>query len=370
MIATDRGVLVTAGKFRRGKPVEFFIIEKNPYITRIHPARTMNPAASPAAPAILLVKTSSMGDVVHLLPAVSDIAGHLPQATIDWAVEESLAALPALHPAIANVIPLAIRRWRRAPLAAATRREFASFRSRLQERSYDIVIDAQGLVKSAWIASMAKGELAGPAFGCAREPLAALFYRRRLQVPWRLPAIVANRRLASLALGIPDASGSPPDYGIRAATPAGDWVPSSPYAVLLHSASATSKLWPEACWNELGAFLAGQGLHCVLPWGSDAERQRAVRLAEKLGNALVPRALSLAEAASLLSGARLAVGVDSGLTHLAAAVGTPSIALFSGSDPERTGLVAMSGRFAVNLGCANHPPSPASAIEAAIRALS
>jgi heptosyltransferase-1 len=268
------------------------------------------------------------------------------------------------------VIPLAIRRWRRAPLAAATRREFTSFRSRLQERTYDFVIDAQGLLKSAWIASMARGESTGPAFGCAREPLAALFYRRRLPVPWRLPAIIANRRLVSLALGIPDASGSPPDYGICAALPAGDLVQPSPYAVLLHSASTTSKLWPEGCWNELGAFFAAQGIRCVLPWGSDAERQRAARLAEKLGNAWVPRALNLAEAASLLSGARLAVGVDSGLTHLAAALGTPSIALFSGSNPERTGLVAMSGRFAVNLGRNGHAPSPAMAIDAAAMALS
>ena len=329
----------------------------------------MNPAVSHAASAILLVKTSSMGDVVHLLPAVSDIARHLPQATIDWAIEESLAALPGLHPAIARVIPLAIRRWRRAPLAAATRGDFASFRSRLQERNYDFVIDAQGLLKSAWIASMARGESTGPAFGCAREPLAALFYRRRLPVPWRLPAIVANRRLVSLALGIPDASGSPPDYGICAALPADDLVQPFPYAVLLHSASTASKLWPEANWNQLGAFLEGQGLRCVLPWGSDAERQRAMRIAERLGGAVVPRAMNLAEAASLLSVARLAVGVDSGLTHLAAAVGTPSIALFSGSDPSRTGLVAMPGRFAVNLGSAGESPSPAIAIKAAGRAL-
>ena len=332
----------------------------------------MKPPLQTRPSAILLVKTSSMGDVVHLLPAVSDIARSLPQATVDWVVEEQFADLPALHPAVARVIPVALRRWRTTPLSRATRAEFAAFCGRLRERRYDIVIDAQGLVKSAALAALAHGISTGPGFGYARERMAALFYGRRLAVPWTLPAIVANRRLIGEALGFPDTdpmSTSPPDYGIRASADQADWLPPAPYVALLHGASAAEKLWPEENWRALGEFLARRGVNCILPWGSDDERRRALRLAPAIARAVVAPALGLAQAAGLLAGAKLAIGVDSGLAHLAAAVGTPAITLFCGSNPDRTGVVAMAGRVAHNLGARGHAPSTGQVIAAVAKVM-
>jgi heptosyltransferase-1 len=298
-----------------------------------------------------------MGDVVHLLPAISDVAGYFPTTVIDWVVEESFADLPRLHPAVSRVITVAQRRWRRAPLSSVTLSEFGAFRTALKWHTYDIVIDAQGLLKSALLARFAKGKHAGQGFGHAREPLAALLYRQWLDVPWTLPAITANRRLVSSALYLPDKSASAPDYGLRAAPLQADWLPATPYAVLLHGASADTKLWPEQDWIAAGAFLARCELRCVIPWGSDAERARAGRLAQQIPGAVVAPELSLAQAASLIAGAKIAIGVDSGLAHLAAALGTPVIALFNGSDPTRTGVVAMDGRYACNLGREGAPPS-------------
>jgi heptosyltransferase-1 len=318
---------------------------------------------------ILLVKTSSMGDVVHLLPAITDLAGYFPHTVIDWVVEETFADLPRLHPALNRVIPVALRRWRREPLSGSTRREFRAFRTALKWHTYDLVIDAQGLLKSAFLAAFAKGEHVGPGFGNAREPLAALLYGRRLDVPWTLPAITANRRLVASALYLPDKSSSPPDYGLRTSPLEADWLPATPYAVLLHGASAAPKLWSEPEWLALGGFLAQRGLRCVLPWGNAGERERAERLVQQIPQALLAPELSLTQAARLLSGARLAVGVDSGLTHLGAALGTPVIAVFGGSDPTRTGVVAMHGHYACNLGSEGKPPDSAQVIARASEGL-
>jgi heptosyltransferase I len=318
---------------------------------------------------ILLVKTSSMGDIVHLLPAVSDIAKVLPGASVDWLVEEGFAELPRLHPALNAAIPVALRRWRRFPWSATTRSEFHAFRESMHAHRYDIVIDAQGLVKSAWLARSAQGPLAGQGFRYAREPLAALFYSRRVAVPWTLPAIEANRKLVAAVLGYAAPANPEPDYGLRVSGLVADWLGVAPYAVLLHGASAQGKLWPEASWIELGQHLAQVGLRCVIPWGNAEEKSRAERLVHDIHHAVLAPQMSLREAAGLLAGAKLAVGVDSGLAHLAAALGVPVVALFSGSDPVRTGVVAMHGRFGRNLGGPAAPPNPHEVVASAVEAL-
>jgi heptosyltransferase I len=329
----------------------------------------MNPSQAFAAARILLVKTSSMGDIVHLLPAVTDIAQALPAASIDWLVEEGFADLPRLHPALHEAIPVAMRRWRKLPWSAATRGEFRAFRAAMRQRRYDIVIDAQGLVKSAWLASSAQGPLAGQGFRYAREPLAALFYSRRVAVPWTLPAIDTNRKLAAAVLGYPEPANPEPDYGLQVAHLTAAWLGAAPYAVLLHGASADTKLWPEANWIDLGQSLAQRGLRSVIPWGNADEQARAERLAQRISHAVLAPSMGLGEAASLLAGAKLAIGVDSGLAHLAAALGVPVIALFSGSDPSRTGVVAMRGRFARNLGRHGAPSGAQEVAAATLEAL-
>ncbi|PWB55173.1 MAG: lipopolysaccharide heptosyltransferase I [Nitrosomonadales bacterium] len=301
---------------------------------------------------ILLVKTSSMGDVIHALPSVTDIVAHFPAAQVDWVVEESFAELPALHPGVKKIIPVAVRRWRRNLLNAASWREMAAFRRTLQAANYDLVIDSQGLIKSAIIASLAHGPRCGYDRASAREPLAALAYDRTIGVARDLHAVERNRLLAGRALGY--LPGGSVDYGIAAPALDLPWLPGGRYAVLLHATSRADKEWPEADWLALAARLNGQGLCCVLPWGSTREQARSARLAKQMAHAVVPPRLSLTQAAALLGAAEAVAGVDTGLTHLAAALKVPVVALYCASDPGLTGVYA-SGP-AINLGRAGQMP--------------
>lgn len=302
---------------------------------------------------ILLVKTSSLGDVIHNLPVVSDIHRKRPDARIDWVVEEAFAAIPRLHPHIADVIPVALRRWRQALLAGATWREAGRFRRTLQHKRYDAVLDTQGLIKSALITRLARGRRCGYSAEAAREPLAARAYDAVFAIPRTLHAVERNRWLAAAALGYePDL---PLDYGIHAAPLAADWLPAVAYAVLLTATSRADKLWPEEHWLALAAGLSAAGMACVLPAGSTVERERAQRLSRAMKHAVAAPPLALGPLARLLAGARIVVGVDTGLTHLAAALGRPTVALFAGSDPQLTGVHAGPG--AINLGGVGSPPS-------------
>jgi heptosyltransferase-1 len=319
---------------------------------------------------ILLVKTSSLGDVIHNLPVVSDLARRFPEAAIDWVVEESFAEVPRLHPAVRHVIPVAWRRWRRNLLQPETWREIGQFADRLKLPDYDDVLDSQGLLKSALIASLAPlpdgRKPMGYARGSARESLAPLFYGRRFTVPRELHAVLRNRRLAAAAFGC--SADGPVDYGIAASPLAADWLPKGGYAVLLTATSRADKLWPEDHWQGLGMALVSTGLRCVLPGGNAEERQRAARLAVKIGRAVAAPAMNLADLAGLLAGAELVVGVDTGLVHLAAALGRPTLAIFCASDPALTGVLA--GDKAVNLGSAGVPPKAQETVEAALGLLS
>ncbi len=217
---------------------------------------------------------------------------------------------------------------------------------------YDAIIDTQGLLKSAVLARAAEGSRYGLDWHSSREPL-CLFYDRVFRVPWTAHAVERNRRLCGLALGY-EASG-PPDYGIRAEPSRAAWLPARPFVVLLHATSHPSKLWPEAHWLELGAWLANQGYGAVLPWGDPAERQRAVRLAERLPDAVVPERLGLDQLAAVMTASAGVVGVDTGLTHLAAALAVPVVGIYGATDPAATGVYA-AGR-ALNLGSIGRLPS-------------
>ena len=298
---------------------------------------------------ILLIKTSSLGDVVHNLPVVTDLRRKFPEAQIDWIVEEGFREIPRLHPGLNRVIPVALRRWRRALLAPATWREMRSFRAALQAQSHDLVIDTQGLLKSVLIARMARGRRCGYSAASAREPLAARFYDAAYDVPKDLHAVERNRRLASLAAGYNASDAA--DYGV-AATPA---PPSAgPSAMLLTATSRDDKLWPEQRWVALGRALHQRGLSCLLPAGSADERARAERLAQAIPAAVALPPMSLTELAGQLAAARVVIGVDTGLVHLAVALGRPTLALFCASDPALTGVCASTP--AINLGARGRPP--------------
>jgi heptosyltransferase I len=300
---------------------------------------------------ILLVKTSSLGDVVHNLPAASDIRRHFPEARIDWVVEEAYAPVVELHPAVTRAIPVALRRWRRHLLGAATWTEVGEFRRLSRAEQYDAVIDTQGLVKSALMSRAARGRHHGFDAGTAREPLAARFYDVTHHVTWAHHAVERNRLLVGAALGF--RAGDRADYGLtgRLSAPAA----AAPYCVLLHGSARAEKLWAEASWVEIGRRLSARGLGCVLPWGSEDERARSLRLAQQIDGAAVPPLEPLDRLAASLAGAAAVIGVDTGLTHLAAALGRPVVATFCGTDVRFYGIYAAPR--ARNLGGPGVPPS-------------
>jgi heptosyltransferase-1 len=304
------------------------------------------------APNIVLIKTSSLGDVLHNLPVVTDIVTHYPNAKIDWVVEESFASLPALHPKVSNIIPVAMRRWRKSWLAS--RGEIKAACHTLRKQHYDFALDTQGLLKSALITRCANAPRCGMDWHSAREPLASLFYERTYFVDRALHAVERNRQLAGLALGYTPVG--TPDYGIKIPAINLPWLnTSSPYVALLHATSRDDKLWEEASWISLGKSLAAQGLQLVLPWGNEKERLRSERLALSIPNAINPPRLNLNEATALLGNAYAVVGVDTGLSHLAAALNVPTIGIYTATDPGLTGLYA--GKMAVNLGGKQKSPT-------------
>lgn len=306
---------------------------------------------------ILLVKTSSLGDVVHNLPVASDLRHRFPDARIDWAVEEAFAEIPRLHPAVSEVVTVALRRWRRQMFRRETWHALGALRARLGSAGYDYVIDTQGLLKSAVVARLASGTRVGLDWVSSREPLRP-FYDRTFRVPWGRHAVVRNRELAAKALGY--AADTPADYGIAAPAldPAPPWagpIRGRPYAVLLHATSAERKLWPEHQWIKLADHLQHRGLACVLPWGSEVEHARSQRIAKPLRESVVPAWLSLTDMAALLGHARIVFGLDTGLSHLAAALGTPTVGIYVSTAPAATGLYG--GPRVRNVGGRGEAPS-------------
>jgi heptosyltransferase-1 len=289
---------------------------------------------------LLVVKTSSLGDVVHTLPALTDAVRALPGLRCDWLVERAFAEIPAWHPSVDRVICCDLRGWRRHPLTTLRSGEWARFRQQLRAAPYDQVIDAQGLVKSAWLARKARGPLTGLDRASAREPLAACFYPRTVAAPKHdvAHAVERARRLFAAALDypLPDLSGMP-DAGLdRAAFPAPQL--SQPYVVLLHGTTWPGKRWPLAQWSALATSIARRGLRPVLVWGSDQEKADAEAIAVASEALVLPR-LDLTAVAGWLAHARAVVGVDTGLMHLAAAFGTPGVSLYGATLPQLTGAV-------------------------------
>ena len=293
-----------------------------------------------------------MGDVIHNLPVASDLCAVHPGSEIDWIVEESFSALPRLHPGVRRVLPVAIRRWRRSWWEGRTRNEVRAFLDELKSTAYDAVIDTQGLLKSAVIARCARGPRFGLDWASSREPL-GVFYSRTFSVPWTRHAVERNRSLAAQALGY--ALPQPVEYGITVARENLAWLPSGPYAVLIHGTSARKKLWPEERWVELSRQLQKQEMLSVLPWGTAEERERAERIARAVTGSIVTPALELRQAAALLARARACIGVDTGLTHLAGALAVPTIGIYCATDPAATGLFGCAR--AQNLGGIDKPPS-------------
>ncbi len=287
----------------------------------------------------LIVKTSSMGDVVHALPLASDLARRFPASAIDWLVEESFAAVPRMHGAVDRVITVAVRRWRQAPLSAATWRELREAKRQLSAQRYGTIIDCQGLLKSAWMARWARGPRWGFDRASTREPLAALLYTHAVPVAREQHAIARIRALGHAACGTD--SGAPPSFGLRPATTGGRELLAAtirPYAVLLTNASRESKRWPDDRWRAVERALHARGLRSLLFAGSTAEELDTQARAADMTDAWVAPRSEIDTVAAVLARARIVIGLDTGLSHLAAALGAPTIGIFCDYDPRLVGI--------------------------------
>lgn len=289
---------------------------------------------------VLLIKTSSLGDVIHTLPALTDAARAIPGIQFDWVVEEGFAEIPTWHPAVSGVIPVAIRRWRKNLWQTFKNGQWRQFKQRLRNTRYDLVIDAQGLLKSAFLTRYVKAPIVGLDRLSAREPLAARFYDKAYPVARGQHAVERLRQLFAQALGyeVPAGLG---DYGLdrsRLLNNEGG----APFVLFLHGTTWVTKHWPEVYWRQLAERMIAQGLEVHLPWGNQAEKDRAERIAEGLDKAVVLPKLNLAGVAKVLAGAQGCVAVDTGLGHLAAALDVPTLSLFGPTNPGLTGAYGKS----------------------------
>jgi heptosyltransferase-1 len=310
---------------------------------------------------ILVIRPSSLGDIVYALAIVSDIRRHRAGVAIDWVAERGFVPLVKLCPDIRRVVPFALRRWRRALFNRSTWREIGAFRHELDAHRYAAVLDLQEQVKGAIIARAARGRRHGFDRASVREPLATLAHDVHHRVPRDLHFVQRCRLLAAASLGY--AIDDPPRWHLVPPSGAPS-LPQRPFAVVLHATSRREKLWPEERWRALIAHFSHAGYATVLPWGSPGEEAQSRRLAAGFDDAIVPGWLALPEAAALLARAEIAVGVDTGFTHLAAALGTPTVGLFFVTDPVLHG-VAVAGSHARDLGGGDAMPDVDEVVAAA-----
>lgn len=314
---------------------------------------------------ILIIKSSSMGDIIHALPVAHDIRRALPDACIDWVAEESFRDIPRLAPAVSNVRVTAFRRWRKHPLDPQTRAEVAAFRAELEAQRYDCVLDIQGLMRSALVARWTRVPSTGYTWGTIRERLASLAYARHLDLPESLGAVRRYRMAAARTLGY-GIDEDHPVFGLRATGSAPVRV-AGPAVSLAVNTSRDEKLWPEAHWIELGRALQARGFTPVLYWGGAAEEARAKRIAGAVPGAVVAPRARLSDVAAGLAEASLMVGVDTGLAHLAAALGCPSVGIFVATPTETLRLIGDGP--CESLGGEGQMPSVAEVLAAAERVL-
>jgi heptosyltransferase-1 len=318
---------------------------------------------------ILLVRVSSLGDVLHNLPMVADILRHHPDAKIDWVVEEGYVSLVRLNPHVRAIIPFALRRWRKTLSSAATRAEIKAFFRTLRQQRYDYVFDTQGLLKTGIIMGAARGRhkvgLANGSEGSGYEGVSRVFHTRSIALDPRTHAVARGRMVAAAALGY--SADSAPDFGLPApgAAPRPAWMPEAGYAVFFHGTARDAKKWAPDNWIATGQALAPMPV--LLPWGSAQEKLEAEALAARLPNARVLPRLSMMDAVELARHAALAIGVDTGLTHIAAAFLRPTVEIYADSPKWKT-----EGNWSpriVNLGDLGAPPSAPEVIAAARRLL-
>jgi lipopolysaccharide heptosyltransferase I len=312
---------------------------------------------------VLVVKTSSLGDIVHTLPALTDAKRAYPNIVFDWLTEEAFAEVPHWHPAVAQVIPVALRRWRKQIMRTLLGNEWRRCREQLREHRYDCVIDAQGLLKSALLARQVGAPIVGLDKNSAREPVATRFYQRKVAVSWQLHAVERVRALFAQALEYPLPS-ERGDYGLDK-NQFIDIVPRRRHVVFLHGTTRADKHWPDIYWQQLCRLVAASDCQILLPWGNETERQRALFIAAGAAHVEVLPRLNLHGLAAVIATSSAVVAVDTGLGHLTAALDVPAISLYGPTSPAKIGTY---GKFQIHLCAAEQPPLSATPVEPRIMA--
>lgn len=292
---------------------------------------------------VCVIKTSSMGDIIHTLPALTDAQIAIPNLSIDWVVEENFTEIPRWHSAVKQIIPIALRRWRKSPFSVQTKNEWKSYCTLLQANQYDAVIDAQGLFKSAFFATrLANGVKHGYDWKSIREPIASFFYDKKHAISYQQHAVERIRQLFAQALSypLPKEKG---DYGIARHFLSVEAI--DPYMIFFHATTRDEKHWPEKEWRNLIEKLTALSIQIRLPWGNEKEKARAERLVSGLPHAMILPKLSLNELADQITNAKAVVSVDTGLAHLTAALDKPNITLYGATDPTLIGCYGKNQHY-------------------------
>ncbi|MBU0745047.1 MAG: lipopolysaccharide heptosyltransferase I [Gammaproteobacteria bacterium] len=297
---------------------------------------------------VLVVKLSSMGDVISALPALTDAKKAIAGISFDWVVEENFSEIPTWHPAVEKVIPIALRRWRKQVFNRITMREIAGFWKKIRAQHYDYVLDVQGLIKSAIVSKVAHGVSYGFSTSSAREPLATYLYQNKVDIAKKLHTTERARQLFASALGYTFSPGHP-DYGITNIKVHGDNDSLNGYLFFAHGASRNNKCWRVENWIDLALLAKDSGLKVKLPWGNEQEFKRANLIAVASDNVEVLPKLTLTEIVEVLLGAKGVIAVDTGFGHLAAALSVPAVSLYGPTDPTLGGAYGDNHRNLIDM---------------------
>jgi heptosyltransferase-1 len=289
-----------------------------------------------------------MGDIIHTLPAITDAAHHIPKVRIDWVVEEAFAEIPRWHPAINKIIPVALRRWRKNFLSTFFSAEWRNFYRQLRCTQYDYVIDAQGLVKSAFLTRLARGVRCGFAKNSVREPLAATVYQKSFVVKKQQHAITRTRELLAEILnysfdpniihyGLDKQRISKPDFNLP-----------EKYCVFITNTSRTDKRWSTENWQALLKHCQDERISVVFPSGNDREISLTQNITQQFSNTIILPKSSLTKLLEVIAHAQLLVCVDTGFSHLAAALAKPTIVIYGTTDPALIGTRGEQQQHLIN----------------------
>jgi len=288
---------------------------------------------------VLIVRLSSMGDLVHALPAVTDAAEANPETRFDWVVDQTFSDVPSWHKAVDRVIQCPPRRSGAAFYQSLRSGKFIQFIKQIRQAHYDLIVDLQGDFKGAITACLANGIVCGYDARSVREWGTHFAYRQKFLVAKGQHSMERMRQLMAQALSYPYRETSP-DYGIdRSRLPSVPMPLSSPYVVFIHSTSWESKCWPVSYWRQLAERAVLSGFSVVLPWGNKKEQERATQIADGDSRISVLPDFSISQKAVVIANAKATVGCDTGLSHIAAALSIPSVAIYGATDPALCGTI-------------------------------